>query len=217
MRGTTILIGILTAFLWVQASQADIYVWTDENGIKHFSNRKPQHAAELFLKTMEGPYEEAVERAQGEVEKQRELERAQAQIQEEKDRLAERIAKVERRAKEAQRKAREAEERAEALLEEADRRYQEDRWYSTRYASYYPGYYDYRHFGYYGYRFSVTYPSSKRYKRHRYRPGGSHRQISGGGHRRWDSHLQGSRTSPHRHHTAGQARFSGHRQGGRRP
>lgn len=204
---------MLTACLWSHGVNADIYTWTDESGIMHFSNRNSHPEAALYLKTMEGPYEEAVERAQRETEQQRELERAQAEIRIQEARLAEKIAKLERRTAEAKRKTQEALDRAEALEEAADRRYRDDRWYATGYLSY-PGYYDYRYYGYNGYRFSVTYPSGKRYKKHRYHLGGSHKQIHGERYLNRDRHFQGNRNSRYRRHPAGQARFSGHRPGG---
>jgi len=214
MKGIALFTYMLTVCLWSHGVDADIYAWTDESGIMHFSNRDSHPEATLFLKTMEGPYEEAVERAQRETEKQRELEQAQAEIREQEARLAAKIAKLEQRTAEAKRKTQEALERAEALEKAADKRYRDDRWYSTGYVSYYPGYYDYRYYGYNGYRFSVTYPSGKRYKKHRYRPNGSHKQIDGERHRNRDRHFQGNRDSRYRRHTAGQARFSGHRRGG---
>ncbi len=214
MRGLTFFTWIFTACLWIQAAHADIYVWTDENGIRHFSNRNPHPEAKLFLKSMEGPYEEAVERAQRETEKQREWERAEAEIQERKERLARKVEELERRAEEAKREAREALERAEKLEEAVDRRSQDDRWYATGYVSYYPGYYDYRYYRYNRYRFSVTYPSGKRYKGHRYRPGESHNQINGNGRHNRDRHFTGNRNARHRGHAAGQARFPGNRRGG---
>ena len=214
MKRTTLSACIFAVCLWGQAAYADIYAWIDDNGIRHFSNRNSHPEAELFLKTMEGPYEEAVERTQRETEKQREIEQAQAEIQAEKERLAEKVAKLERRAKEAKREAREALERAKELEKATDRRYRDDRWYSTGYASYYPGYYDYRYYGYSGYRFSVTYPSGKRYKRHRQHKGGSHKQIDGNRHRYRDRHLNGSKNARNRGHATGQVRFSGHRRGG---
>lgn len=205
---------IFAVCLWGQAAYADIYVWIDDNGIRHFSNRDSHPDAKLFLKTMEGPYEEAVERAQKETEKKQALEQAQAEIQERKERLAEKVAKLERRAEEAKREAREALDRAKELEEAADRRYRDDRWYATGYASYYPGYYDYGYYGYRGYRFSVTYPSGKRYKKHRHHKGGSHKQIDRNRHRYQDRHLNGSKYARQRRPAAGQARFSGHRRGG---
>jgi hypothetical protein len=213
MKRLSLFIYTLTC-LWIPGVNADIYTWSDENGIMHFSNRNSHPEATLYLKTMEGPYEEALERAQREAERQRELERAQAEIRLQEARLAEKIATLERRTAEAKQKTQEALDRAEALEKAADRRYRDDRWYATGYASSYPGYYDYRYYGVNGYRFSVTYPGSKRYKKHRYRPVGSHKQIDGGKYRNRDRHFQGNRNSRYGRHTAGQAAFSGHRRGG---
>lgn len=203
---------IMAACLWGQTVKADIYVWTDESGIRHFSNRDSHPEAELFLKTMEGPYEEAVERAQREAEKQRELERERAQIRGEKERLAEKMAELERRTEAAKRDAQEALDRAEAIEAAADRRYRGDRWYAVG-TAYYPGYYLYSPYGYGGYRFSVTYPGGKRFKDHRYRPGGTHRQIHRDGYRNRDRHPAGSRYSLPRPSLAGQAGFQGQRRG----
>lgn len=207
---------IMAACLWAQTVDADIYVWTDESGIRHFSNRDSHPEAELFLKTMEGPYEEAVERAYREAEKQRELQQAQAKIQEEKERLAEKVAELERRTEAAKREAQEALDRAEAIEEAADRRRRDDRWYAVG-TAYYPGYYIYSPYGYRGYRFSVTYPGGKRFKDHRYRPGGTHGPIHRDGYRNRDRHPAGSRYSRPRQPLSGQARFQGHgRRGWRR-
>jgi predicted ribosome quality control (RQC) complex YloA/Tae2 family protein len=122
MKYIILFTGIMAVCLWGPAVDADIYVWTDEGGIRHFSNRDSHPEAELFLKTMEGPYEEAVERAQEETEKQRELERAEADLQERKERLAEKIAELERRTEAAKQEAQEALERAEAIEAAAARR-----------------------------------------------------------------------------------------------
>ena len=212
MKSIILFTGIMAVCLWGPAVDADIYVWTDEGGIRHFSNRDSHPEAELFLKTMEGPYEEAVERAQEETEKQRELERAEADLQERKERLAEKIAELERRTEAAKQEAQEALERAEAIEEAADRRLRNDRWYAIG-TAYYPGYYRYRSYGYRGYRFSVTYPGGKRFKDHRYRPGATHRQIHRDGYRNRDRHPAGSRYSRPRQPLTGQARSQGHRRG----
>jgi hypothetical protein len=202
----------LAACLWGPAVYADIYVWTDESGIRHFSNRDSHPEAELFLKTMEGPYEEAVERAQKETEKQREVERAEADLQERKKRLAEKIAELERRTEAAKQEAQEALERAEAIEEAADRRRRDDRGYAIG-TAYYPGYDRYRSYGDRGYRFSVTYPGDKRFQDHRYRPGATHRQIPRDGYRNRDRHPAGSRYARPRQPLTGQAGFQGHRRG----
>jgi chromosome segregation ATPase len=52
------LIGIL---LWVPASNADVYSWTDENGVKHFGNQPPDNAANAKLVFKEKPYDAAAD------------------------------------------------------------------------------------------------------------------------------------------------------------
>jgi len=209
MKCISLFTGIMAVCLWGPAVDADIYVWTDEGGIRHFSNRDSHPEAELFLKTMEGPYEEAVERAQEENEKQRELARAEADLQERKERLAEKIAELERRTEAAKQEAQEAIERAEAIEAAAARRLRDDRWYATG-TAYYPGYYLYSPYGYRGYRFSVTYPGGKRFKDHRYRPGATHRQIHRDGYRNRDRNPPGNGNSRPRRPSPGQPRSQGH-------
>ena len=49
-----IFITVLTiyfAFGFAPTLQADIFVWTDENGVRKFSNFYPPAKAELFMKT----------------------------------------------------------------------------------------------------------------------------------------------------------------------
>ncbi|MDH3800441.1 MAG: DUF4124 domain-containing protein, partial [Desulfobacterales bacterium] len=53
-----LLIGIL---LWVPASNADIYSWTDENGVKHFGNQPPENAANLKMVFKEEPHDAAAD------------------------------------------------------------------------------------------------------------------------------------------------------------
>jgi chromosome segregation ATPase len=52
------LIGIL---LWVPASNADIYSWTDEKGVKHFGNEPPQNAADAKVVFKEKPHDAAAD------------------------------------------------------------------------------------------------------------------------------------------------------------
>ena len=53
------LIGI---FLWVPASNADIYSWTDEKGVKHFGNEPPQDAADVKVIFKEKPHDAAADK-----------------------------------------------------------------------------------------------------------------------------------------------------------
>ena len=53
-----ILIGIL---LWVPASNADVYSWTDEKGVKHFGNAPPENAADVRVVFKEEPHDAAAD------------------------------------------------------------------------------------------------------------------------------------------------------------
>ena len=114
--------------------QADIYEWTDENGIKHFTNYAPPDDATILMKTEEVPYDEAADRARIEADRQYQLELAKLEIAEKEAELARREAEAERRAAEAERYAAETEQAADQYLEDA----RNDRSY-------------YRGGGYYGY------------------------------------------------------------------
>lgn len=59
------LIGIL---LWVPASNADIYSWTDENGVKHFGNQPPENAANLKMVFKEEPHDAAADQQRTETQ-----------------------------------------------------------------------------------------------------------------------------------------------------
>ena len=41
---------------------ADIYIWTDENGIKHITNTAPPAGAEILMQTEEIPYDEKADK-----------------------------------------------------------------------------------------------------------------------------------------------------------
>ncbi len=48
------LIGIL---LWIPASHADVYSWTDKNGVKNFGNQPPENALNVKLIFKEKPHD----------------------------------------------------------------------------------------------------------------------------------------------------------------
>jgi hypothetical protein len=147
-------------------ARADIYSWTDENGVNHFTNYAPPKHAKLLMKTPEIPYDEEADN------QRRETDRLEVARQE----LAEREAFLLLEQQAAERRIAEANAKAEAALWEADRILQEaeaaaeDENYgrSNGYAyGYYPYYgYGYRpwyhHKGYY--RKNVHH-----YKKHHYR------------------------------------------------
>ncbi len=54
--------------LWVPALNADIYSWTDENGVKHFGNQPPDDAANLKVVFKEKPYDAAADKQRIDIE-----------------------------------------------------------------------------------------------------------------------------------------------------
>jgi hypothetical protein len=93
---------------------ADIYEWTDEDGVKHFTNYEPASEAKIMMKTEELPYDEAADRARLEAEREERLELTRLE-------LAERKADLERREAEAEQRLAEADRQAEATLREAEK------------------------------------------------------------------------------------------------
>ena len=98
------LIGIL---LWGSASYADIYSWTDANGVKSFGNQPPENATNVKLIFKEKPHDAAADQQRTETDNEeltelvRELEEEEAQ-----------------QAAEARRKAAQAEANREPTQEE---------------------------------------------------------------------------------------------------
>lgn len=214
MRQFACLIGILTVWIWAPTAVADIYSWSDENGILHFTNRNPPPEAELFLKTKEGPYEEAVARAQTETAAQRELRRAQDEAREQEERLAEKAAELERRTEEANRKAEEALARAEELAEAANRGYTSSRGYALGYA-YYPLSYGYRYYGYNRYGYGSPYYSRKRYKKHSYRHHEKQKRYGKSRPHYREHRYKSGRYERYRYHYSDRPAYKGHGHRGR--
>jgi Skp family chaperone for outer membrane proteins len=79
-----LLIGIL---LWVPASNADIYSWTDENGVKSFGNEPPENAANLKIIFKETPHDAATDQQRTDTEN-RELTNLIRDLDEEEQRQA---------------------------------------------------------------------------------------------------------------------------------
>ena len=128
---------------------ADIYVWTDDHGVKHFTNQDPPEHAEIIMKTEEIPFDEEADRVRREAEIREQAERARLE-------LAEREAELERREWEAERRMADANLRADEALRRADGLMQEGENYD----------YISRRSGYIGSGF-IRYPSYQRwYYRH---------------------------------------------------
>ena len=102
---------------------ADIYMWTDENGIKHITNTIPPAGAEILMQTEEIPYDEAADKERKASEQ---LEKAIATRQEILDleaRLLEMQRDANRRVETANQKARDALEYAEYWKRAAQENY----------------------------------------------------------------------------------------------
>ena len=119
MKRLNITILVLMA-VWVYGfvaltARADIYSWTDENGVNHFTNYAPPKQAKLLIKTPEIRYDAEADN------QRRENDRLEVARQE----LAEREAFLLQEQRAAERRIAEANARADAALWEADRILQE--------------------------------------------------------------------------------------------
>ena len=115
MKRLNIMVMTLAAFwfagLAVSTAGADIYAWTDENGVKHFTNHAPPKKAALFMRTREIPHDEEADK------QRREMDRLEVARQE----LAEREAFLQEQQMAAERRIAAANARADEALREADR------------------------------------------------------------------------------------------------
>jgi hypothetical protein len=143
-------------FVWVSGLSisvvdADIYYWTDEEGVNHFTNYAPPKHARLLMRTPEIPYDK-----EADIQRQ-ETDRLEVARQE----LAEREAFLLQQQQQAEQRIAEANARAEAALREADQVLQDAESAAADAETYSNGSYAYG----YGY-----YP----YYRHGYRKYGDH-------------------------------------------
>ena len=80
MTNFKIILIILVSCIVASSALADIYEWTDENGVKHYSNFAPPADSRVLMKTKEEPYDEAADRARIAAEQQQLLELDRQQI-----------------------------------------------------------------------------------------------------------------------------------------
>lgn len=102
--------------IFASAVYADIYQWTDENGVQHFTNYAPRDGARLIAKTRELPFDEAADRARREADRQYLLELSRQESAQREVERQQREAQAQRRLIEAEQKAREKLQQAEDLL-----------------------------------------------------------------------------------------------------
>ncbi len=104
---------------------ADLYHWTDDNGVQHYSNTPPPQGVESSILQKEIPYDP-------EIDNQRRA-REDALLQErESAETRRRIEEAERKAEEAERDAKEAKRKADQLEKELEER-ENDRSYGVYY------------------------------------------------------------------------------------
>ena len=112
---------LIAVFCLVTSSLfADIYEWTDENGVKHYTNNAPPADSRVLMKTKEVPYDEESDLERMEAERQAQLELARLEIAEREAELELRETEAERRLAEADRLAQEAQRDADLILQEAE-------------------------------------------------------------------------------------------------
>jgi hypothetical protein len=104
---------LITAFfligtlLWIPTANADIYSWTDENGVKHFGNQPPENAANVEIVFKEEPHDEEADQQSTEAQN-RELTELIRDLEEEEQ----------QQAAEKRKRAAEAEQNREPTQEE---------------------------------------------------------------------------------------------------
>ena len=110
---------------------ADLYHWTDENGVRHYSNTRPPEGEDASEYMEEIPYDPQTD------SKRRAVEDAMLQ-ERESAKLKERLEEAERNAEEARRQAEEAKRKAERLEKELEEKEDEPS-YGVYYYRRYPG------------------------------------------------------------------------------
>ena len=169
MKRLNILILILMA-VWLfgfvaLTAHADIYSWTDENGVSHFTNYAPPKHAKLLMKTPEIPYDEEADNQRRETDR---LEVARQELEEREAFLLSEQQAAERRIAEANAKAETALWEADRILQEAEAAAEDENYGRSNGYVYGYGYYPYYRYGYrpWYYRKHVQH-----YKEHHYRYG----------------------------------------------
>lgn len=148
MRALPILsLVLLLGFLNTASVRADIYVWTDKNGIKHITNYTPPEHAKILIRTPEIPYDAEADQKRQATERREQLAREKLELAEREARLEllernanARITAAEQFDREQRAYEKGIEDQARAQ-EDASRsyRYGGSVWYGGR--GHYPGYY----------------------------------------------------------------------------
>jgi hypothetical protein len=115
---------ILLILLWVWWAgpvSADIYRWTDANGVTHFSNEPPPAGARVLDKIEETPYDAAADRQRIKEERSYRLEREKLELEERKAELAGREREAQLRLEEANLRMQQAQQQQQQQALNKDR------------------------------------------------------------------------------------------------
>jgi hypothetical protein len=143
MLYAVVLVTLLIVSGFPQPSRADIYVWTDESGVKHFTNYAPPPQAEVLMKTREVPYDEAKDRERMEADSLQAQQQQWLELEEKQAMLADEQQMAVRRVAEANRRAEDTLQQAQELLQEARQISEDDAYWQGNYFFYVPGYVHY--------------------------------------------------------------------------
>ena len=110
---------ILLILLWVWWAgpvSADIYRWTDANGVTHFSNEPPPTGAKVLDKIEETPYDADADRQRISEERRYRLEREKLELEERKAELAGREREAQLKLEEANLRMQQAQQQQQQAL-----------------------------------------------------------------------------------------------------
>ena len=143
----------------IPAADADIYSWTDENGVNHFTNYAPPKQARLLMKTPEIPYDKEADNQRQETDR---LEVARQELAEREDFLLQQQQEAEQRLAKANARADAALREADQILQDAEAAAEDANYNNSGSYGYGYGYYPrYRH----GFR---KYVHHYKYKKRKY-------------------------------------------------
>jgi hypothetical protein len=107
---------ILLWIWWAGPVSADIYRWTDANGVTHFSNEPPPAGAKVLDKIEETPYDAAADRQRIEEERRYRIEREKLELEERKSELASREREARLKLEEANLRMQQAQQQQQQAL-----------------------------------------------------------------------------------------------------
>jgi len=164
MKGSIFMVVMAVTFgfaaLAGSTAGADIYSWTDENGVKYFTNYAPPKQATLFMKTPEIPYDEEADNERSEMDRmevaRQELAQREAYLLEQQQAAEQRLAAANARADAALQEANQVLQQAQATADQDN---------DNGYNSYGYGYY----YPFYGYGTRYLYKGYRRFDGNLYR------------------------------------------------